>query len=134
MGGRDIGRLPVVERDRPQHLIGVLRRSDLVRAYDLALTRRTTMRHHAQQVRLGAFTGAQVIELVVPPDAPCTNHRIKDVAWPRDCVLASVRRGRQLLIPHGDTVLRGGDVLAIVSEDNARLQLGQLKVKDANRE
>jgi CIC family chloride channel protein len=54
--------LPVVARDNRRKLLGVLRRTDLVRAYDIALTRRATLRHTAQQVRLGVFTGAHVIE------------------------------------------------------------------------
>lgn len=40
MSARDVGRLPVVARDEPRRLLGMLRRSDVIRAYDLALTRR----------------------------------------------------------------------------------------------
>ena len=40
MGPRDISRLPVVSRDDPRRLLGVIRRNDLVRAYNLALVRR----------------------------------------------------------------------------------------------
>jgi chloride channel protein, CIC family len=58
MSPRDIGRLPVVAHDNRRKLLGVLRRTDLVRAYDIALTRRTERRHSTQQVRLGTFTGA----------------------------------------------------------------------------
>ena len=126
MSTRDIGRLPVVARDNRRQLLGVLRRTDLVRAYDIALTRRTTLRHSAQQVRLGSFTGAQVIELSIAPQAACANRRVSAVPWPRDCVLASVRRGRQLLIPHGDTVLRPGDVLVAVVEGEARAEVQRL--------
>lgn len=39
--------------------------------------------------------------------------------WPRDCVIAAVRRGSRLLIPRGDTVLLPGDVLTIVSEQDS---------------
>ncbi len=43
----------------PDETIGAaLRRTDLVRAYDIALTRCTERRHSTQQVRLGSFTGA----------------------------------------------------------------------------
>ena len=38
MGPGDLSRLPVVVRDDPGRLVGVLRRNDLVRAYNLALT------------------------------------------------------------------------------------------------
>jgi chloride channel protein, CIC family len=126
MSTRDVGRLPVVARDNRRKLLGVLRRTDLVRAYDIALTRRTTLRHTAQQVRLGALTGARVIELTIAPAAECANQPVKAVAWPRDCVLASVRRGSQTLIPHGDTVLRAGDVLVAVVEGEARAEAERL--------
>jgi CIC family chloride channel protein len=56
MGARDIGRLPVVARNNPDHLVGLLRRSELVRAYDGALTRRAKLRHNVNQVRLDALT------------------------------------------------------------------------------
>ena len=126
MSTRDIGRLPVVARDNRRQLLGVLRRTDLVRAYDIALTRRTTMRHTAQQVRLGAFSGAHVIELTIAPTAACVNQPIRAVIWPRDCVLASLRRGSQTLIPHGDTVLRAGDVLVAVVEGEAHAEVQRL--------
>jgi len=38
MGPGDLSRLPVVLREDPQRLVGVLRRNDLVRAYNLART------------------------------------------------------------------------------------------------
>jgi CIC family chloride channel protein len=126
MSTRDVGRLPVVARDNRRQLLGVLRRTDLVRAYDIALTRRTTMRHTAQQVRLGTFSGAHIIELTIEPEALCVNRRVSEVKWPRDCVLASVRRGRQVILPHGDTVLYTGDVLVAVVEGTARKELTRL--------
>ncbi|MFC2000038.1 chloride channel protein [Chloroflexota bacterium] len=38
--GRDVGRIPVVERNNPKKLVGVLRRHDITRAYTKALGRR----------------------------------------------------------------------------------------------
>jgi CIC family chloride channel protein len=118
MGARDVGRLPVVSRDDPRRMVGVLRRTDLVRAYDLALTRRATMRHRAHQVRLGATNqgGVSIDEIVIELNAPCAGRRVGEVTWPRDCIIASVRRGRIVRIPHGDTLLRPGDTLVAVSE------------------
>jgi len=46
------------------------------------------------------------------------------VAWPRDCVLATLRRGRQVFIPHGNTVLKAGDVLAVVEGEAAEIVRG----------
>jgi CIC family chloride channel protein len=116
MGARGIGRLPVVSVDDPRRLVGVLRRSDVIRAYDLALTRRATSGHRGVQVRLEALRGVDVLELRVEPGSRVAERRIRDVSWPRDCVIASVRHGHELRIPHGDTLLAVGDVLAVVAE------------------
>lgn len=116
---RDIGRLPVVARDDPHHLLGVLRRSAMIRAYDLALTRRTALRHKAHQVRLGAMGEVNIDEIVIEPGAACEGVRVSEVSWPHECVIATLRRGRQSIIPHGDTVLQAGDVLTIVAEGDA---------------
>ncbi len=126
MATRDIGRLPVVDRDNPRRLIGMLRRTDLVRAYDVALTRRVAMRHQAHQVRLGSFSGVNVEEFVVEAGSICVSKRISEIKWPHECVIASLRRGRQVLIPHGDTTLTAGDVLVVVVEGVAREEVRQL--------
>jgi CIC family chloride channel protein len=122
MSASAVGRLPVVERDNPRHLVGLLRRSDVIRAYDLALTRRAVLRHRAHQVRLGAMSdeGMTVTEVQIEPEAVCTGKRISEIKWPHDCVIATLRRGRHFVIPHGDTILRSGDVLVAVAEGEAR--------------
>ncbi|MCB0186222.1 MAG: CBS domain-containing protein, partial [Caldilineaceae bacterium] len=126
MGTRDIGRLPVVSRDDTYHLIGVLRRTDLVRAYNIAIARRMTLRHQAQQVRLGEYTGVSITEVTVTESALCVNKQVKEIPWPQESVVASIRRNQRLLIPHGDTVLRAGDVVALVADDTARQEVYRL--------
>lgn len=118
MSTRDIGRLPVVDRDNPRRLLGLLRRSDLVRAYDVALTRHAALRHRAQAGRLGVSAGVAltVHEITVMSGAPCLGKPIRQVGWPNDSVIASLRRRGRTLVPHGDTVLQAGDVLLIVAE------------------
>lgn len=131
MSARDIGRLPVVAPDNPRQLLGVLRRSDVVRAYEAALVRRTELRHRAQQVRLGALSnlggGAVVIEeFHIAPNAPCAHQLLSAVPWPRECVIATIRREGQVLLPRGDTLLRPGDVLVVALEGVAREVVLQL--------
>lgn len=118
MSARDIGRLPVVERSQPQKLRGLLRRSDAIRAYDAALTRRAKLRHSAHQARLDALTPEKVliVEIKIQPGSEYAGKRLMDVAWPAESIVASLRRGRQVLIPHGGTILEEGDVLVVVAE------------------
>ena len=40
LGAREVGRIPVVDRSNPKHLLGVLRRHDIIRAYAKAVTRK----------------------------------------------------------------------------------------------
>ncbi len=123
---RDIGRLPVVDRDNPRQLLGVLRRSAMIRAYDLALTRRASLRHKAHQVRLGAVQGVNVNEFVIEAGATCEGLTVGEVPWPHDCVIATLRRGRQLIIPRGDTTLQAGDVLTVVAENDSQNMVREL--------
>jgi len=134
MSVRGVGRMPVVSRENPKQLVGLLRRSDAIRAYDIALKRHAQLRHRAQQVRLGTFSGVDVQEVAIKPEAPCDGRAVRDVEWPRDCVIASVRRGSKLFIPRGETILKAGDALVFVAEGQARKTVVQLcqtqKLKD----
>jgi CIC family chloride channel protein len=128
MSPQDIGRLPVVDRTDPRRLVGLLRRSDVIRAYDLALAQRASVRHLAHQVRLGAYgdDGVQVIEQVVEAGSACAGRAIKEITWPGNSVIASLRRGRRLIVPRGETILKAGDILVVVSNDPVEAELVQL--------
>ncbi|GAB4563445.1 MAG: chloride channel protein [Anaerolineae bacterium] len=120
MGVRDVGRLPVVDRSDPGRLLGMIRRSDIVRAYNIAIARRLELQHRMDRLRLGRVTGTEFVEGVVEPGSPAAERRIRDLPLPRDCVIVSVRRGRGLIIPHGDTVLQPGDqVVSLVATECA---------------
>ncbi len=68
---------------------------------------------------MGAVAGLGIHELVIRPRAPSDGKAISQIAWPHDCVIATLRRGRRRVIPRGDTLLQAGDVLAVVAEDDA---------------
>jgi len=120
MSIRDVGRVPVVSHEDTKMLVGFLRRSDAIRAYDLALKKHALLRHRAHEARLGTFSGVDVQELVIQAGAQCDGRAVREVSWPRDCVIASVRRGSRLFIPRGETILKAGDVLVFVAEGKAR--------------
>ncbi len=119
MSVHDIGRLPVVDPAHPDRLLGWINRASIIRAYDLALTRRATMQQRGEEVRLEALTEAPVLEMTVRQGSPVAGKTVGEIQWPEDVVLVRVQRGAQLLIPHGDTRLQPGDRLAIVAEPEA---------------
>ncbi len=122
MSRRDVGRLPVVSRENPRQLLGVLRRADVIHAYDLALTRRVAQRYAEHAVRLDALTPSvvNVLDVVVETNAYADGKPMKEIPFPQDCVIASVRRGGQVFIPRGETFLYAGDTLVVVADGAAR--------------
>lgn len=122
MSRLDVGRLPVLPRDGSRRVIGLLRRSDVIRAYELALTRRQTQMHRQQTARLDALTPSevQVLELRVAPGSAADGCHLSELNLPPGCVIASLRRGGQVSVPRGATQLRAGDVLTLTLERSAQ--------------
>jgi CIC family chloride channel protein len=111
MGTRGLGRLPVVNRDNPEQLAGLIRRSDIIRAYNIALARRGELRHRTARMQMRNGDGTEFVELTLNEDDVVVGKSVKDVAsvLPNDCVLISIRRNEHTLIPHGNTVFQTGD-------------------------
>lgn len=117
MGVRGIGRLPVVSRDDPHKLLGMLRRESLIRAYNHAVARRTNISHRLKALEQHGSENVAVIEVRIEGDMECVGKELREVArkLPEDSIVASIQRGSRLLIPHGDTVLREGDHLTVLA-------------------
>jgi predicted transcriptional regulator len=106
-----VGRLPVVNEDNPEQLVGLFRREDAVRAYHEALTASTDV--EMQRARLAQRTdpGAGYYEFRVPPGSMADGRAIREVTWPEGSTLVSIRRDRQVEVPSGDSILHSGDVV-----------------------
>jgi CIC family chloride channel protein len=122
LGTRDVGRLPVVSREDPRKLVGVVRRRDVIRAYNMALARRAEIQHRARQIQLRNLDGAEFVAVTLKEGDAAVGKKVAEIAYsmPQDCVLVSIRRGKNLVIPHGNTVFQPGDrVTAFASNQDA---------------
>jgi len=123
---RAVNKLPVVTRDDPRQIVGVIRRRDIIKAYNIALARR--MRHPGAptSVHVQPTDGVEFLEVRLQPASPAAGKSISDLAGvlPRDCIVVAIRRHGNLLFPHGDTVLQAGDdVTAFLSKgDEGKLR------------
>ncbi len=122
LGTRDIGRLPVVEGEGSNRLVGVVRRSDIVRAYNHAIVKRAHHQHRVETLRLGKLDDATIVQIEIPLESSVVGRRVSDLDLPEACLVVSVRRGRKLHVAHGYTVLQAGDQLTVFA-DNASLPL-----------
>ncbi|MEM3401862.1 MAG: NAD-binding protein [Candidatus Hadarchaeales archaeon] len=64
-------------------------------------------------------TVTRAVEIVVPETSKVVGRRIRDLSFPVDCVIAAIHRAGKLIIPHGDTVIKPGDILATIGKEEA---------------
>ena len=116
MSPRGLGRLPVVSRNDPHQLLGLVRRQNIIRAYHLALTRRAEISEQARQLQLETEDGLEVVNLVVAEDALIAGKSVKELAneMPQDSLVISIKKNGRMTIPHGDTIIAPGDDISII--------------------
>ena len=111
MAPRDISRLPVVARDNPRQLLGVVRRNDIVRAYEVGAMRRDQAIQLAKTTPNVSDVRAVFVDITLTDGSSAIGKTVSEIDLPRPVVFVSIRRGNDLLIPHGDTKLQAGDVV-----------------------
>ena len=79
-----------------------------------------------RRLKDGITGTALVEEITIEPGSACDEQQVKDVPWPENFVIASLRRGTQILIPKGDTTLSAEDILTVVGETAAVREAQQL--------
>jgi trk system potassium uptake protein TrkA len=57
------------------------------------------------------------------PDYHSINKQIKELDFPKDCIVISIIRGSDVIIPRGSTVLLSGDEVIAVSKKGEEIKL-----------
>ncbi len=117
----DVGRLPVVADDR--RLVGMFRRVDAIRAYHHALAESTGGHLERDRLRQRVEPDAGYYDFRVPPGSIADGRAVRDVRWPAGSTLVSVRRGTDVMVPDGGTVLRSGDVVTAFGTDESKQRM-----------
>ena len=115
MSERDFGRIPVVSRQNPQQLVGLLRRGDMIRAYRQAILRKLEQQHRRENVRLGRLTDTEIVEVTIDRDTETVGMPVRALHLPSHALITSIRRRSDIIIPHGDTLLEPGDQVTMLA-------------------
>ena len=67
---------------------------------------------------------ANLLGVIIPEGARGAGQKIRDIEIPSDCVVAAVIRGKQFVVPRGDTTIEVADEVVFVGPAGA--------VKNAN--
>ena len=126
MAALGVGRLPVVDDADPSRALGMFRRNSVVAAYHHALGAVTDRQLYRQRLRQRVQQGATFYEIPVPPGSGAAGKPVKDLDWPDDAVLVSIRRNSSVIIPHGDTVIRVDDTITAFGQGDSRVAVAYL--------
>lgn len=118
MGSLDVGRVPVIDT-RSREVVGMLRRADIVKAYQRGIDRSLSAQQRGQADRLRDLTGVRFVELVLDRDSPAVGRSVAAIPWPERSVVTSIRRSGGVVVPTGQTVLEAGDELVVLTGDAA---------------
>jgi CIC family chloride channel protein len=118
MAPRDLARLPVIERDGSNTLLGVISRGDILRAYDVGVVRKQRGQMMESQTSLRQLKENGFIEFVLQEDDNCNRARVMDLPLPETITLVSIKRAGKIIIPRGHTQLQSGDVITVFGRLN----------------
>ncbi|MFQ5744424.1 MAG: chloride channel protein [Acidobacteriota bacterium] len=113
LGIRGVGRLPVLEREGSKRVVGVIRRTDIVRAYNHAITKRAQHLQKAEEHGLSQSPDMRLIDLEVLANSPAAGIQVREIALPEESLILSLQRGDEQHVVRGDTVLRAGDKITV---------------------
>ncbi|HBH31467.1 MAG TPA: hypothetical protein DDX81_06120 [Desulfofustis sp.] len=93
--------------------VGMISRSDVLRAYDVGVVRKQRGRLEDQQTTLRSSQGTGFVEFVLNEEDPCCYSQVKDLALPPHVNLVSIKREGNIIVPRGRHQLEPGDVLTM---------------------
>jgi CIC family chloride channel protein len=117
MGPRDVSQLPVLQQKGSRRLAGLLRRRDIIQAYNHAIAKKAHDQHRAEALRVSKLDDAEFARVAITPTSASEGRLVSELELPEGCLIVSVRRGNQMIIPHGYTRLRAKDQLTIFADN-----------------
>ena len=131
MGSRGLGRLPVISRDDPRQILGLVRRQNIIRAYHVALTRRSEITHRVKQLEMEDHF--EVIHLLVNEKSSIAGKKVSEIAdlLPEDSLLVSIKQDGRSVIPHGSTLISPNDFLTVIVNKDDVEDLNEI-IKEEN--
>jgi CIC family chloride channel protein len=114
MAPRDLSRVPVISREDQRELLGVVRRNDIIRAYQTGTARRGTTLSRLS----GNPPGTRTTQLCVLEDTPLANKCLAEIAFPGEFLVIHIQRAGKNIVPHGDTCLEPNDVVTFLVQES----------------
>jgi H+/Cl- antiporter ClcA/CBS domain-containing protein len=105
--------------DDERRVVGTIAISDIVRNY--RRTMQASLRHVSE---LGGRTG--ILEIVIEHESRLVDRPLRSTSIPRGVLITAIERGRDVIRPTGETVIKSGDRLMVLGSSEDLDVLGQL--------
>lgn len=125
-GMLEVGYIPVVTREQPKVPVGILLRSDIIRAHGSAISRRDRRRVSFERRRAEHVFGLRPLEIVLEEGDPAVGRRLRDINPPPESVIVSIIRADITMVPRGDMKLKAGDRIVALALGDGGPILGRL--------
>jgi CIC family chloride channel protein len=113
MAPRDLARLPVVSRDGSGTLLGLISRSDLLRAYDVGIVRKQRGQLLEQQTSLRREKFNSFLEFRLRAGDHAVGMILEELTLPSSVNVISVEREGVIIIPRGKTDFKVADIITL---------------------
>jgi CIC family chloride channel protein len=139
MAPRDLARLPVVSRHNELQLLGVISRSEIMKAYDIGFMRKQQAQYIKDRMTLRKTEGVVFEEVTVDEESKGVDKKIAELELPHDTNIVSIEREGKVLIPCGDTRILAGDRITVLCrrdcvEDIRLLFVNPQKIRTRNED
>jgi CIC family chloride channel protein len=116
MAPRDLARLPVVSRSNDKVLIGLISRSNILRAYDVGIVRKQRGQMLSDTSSLRQEKKNVFIELRIQPGYKAAGVCLQDMELVDSINVVSIERNGELRIPNGKSRFASGDIVTIFTK------------------
>ncbi|MDH4317967.1 MAG: CBS domain-containing protein, partial [Desulfobulbaceae bacterium] len=119
MAPRDLARLPVIARGDKGEFLGIISRSEILRAYEVAIVKKQRGLMLEKTVSLRDEGEALFYEFQIKKGSSVVGRQVSRLGLPNTVNVVSVARKGGTVIPSGSTVFEVGDVVTLFGTRNS---------------
>ncbi len=119
MAPRDLARLPVVSRSSEKELLGLISRSDILRAYDVGIVRKQRGQMLEGDLTLRREHYNDFMEFCLKKGHYAVGKKLQELQFSEPVNVVSLDREGVLHIPRGNTCFNPGDIITLFGKKNS---------------
>jgi CIC family chloride channel protein len=116
-GSESFHSLPVLDAFDGKKILGMLRREDIAGAYSKILKNKTITERFLKFQKTTNAGSAELLEVRVGHNFTCVDKKLSALNLPDKCMILTIFREKEQIIPDGETEIKAGDNLVVLCPD-----------------